>query len=188
MLKNFKLKIKQYFRIVSDAITIESQEDYAKARMWLRKAIIVCGICSGLGIVYGLIIGIIGLHNDEIPFGVLSIPIGFILGQWSFLGVATFILNIREIFNIKKMVELSKIGYTVGKEIKETHINVTHEFGNQYKVTAHTENKGCLFAFIAIFIRFLGWMYFSVIVGAFLTVKKLIQTIRNIKDYQKNQN
>lgn len=188
MLKNLKLKIKQYFQIVSDAITIQSQEDYAKACAWLRKAAVVCGICTVLGILYGLVIGISGFFTGEIVFGILSIPIGFILGQWSFWGVATFILNIREIFNIKKMVELGKIGYTVGKEIKETHINVTHEFGNQYKVTAHTENKGCLFAFIAIFIRFFGWMYFSVIVGAFLTVKKLIKTICNIKEYKKNQN
>ncbi len=172
-----KFKIKQYIRIVSDAIAIRCDEDYVEALAWLKKAMIVCTICSTLGILYGLMIGISGL---------LPVFIGLILGQWSFWGVAAFILNFREIFNIKKMVELGKMGYNVGKEIKETHINITHEFGNQYKVTAYTENKGCLFASISIFIRFLGWMYFSVIVGAFLTAKKLIQTVVNIKDYQKN--
>ena len=144
----------------------------------------MCGICTFLGIIYGIIIGI----NPEIPFGALSIPLGIILGQWSFWGVATIILNFREIFDIKKMIETGKIGYTVGKEFKETHINVTHEFGNQYKVTSHTENKGCLFAFVAVFIRFLAWMYFSVIIGAFLTLKKLIQSLRNIKEYKEKQN
>ena len=138
-----------------------------KARVWLKKATILCGICSILGILYALLI------RKIIPFDFLSLPISFILGQWSFWGVATFILNAREIFNIKKMVELGQIGYTIGKEIKETHVKVTHEFGNQYKVTSHTENKGCLFAFVAVFIRFIGWMYFSVIVGAVLTLKKL---------------
>ena len=187
MLEVIKLKIKQFLKITSDAVAITCQEDYARARSWLKKATIICGICSVLGIAYGLMIGILSLSSDVIPFGVLSIPIGFILGQWSFWGVATFILNIREILNIKKIVELGKIGYTAGKEIKETHINVTHEFGNQYKVTSHTEHKGCLFALAAIFIRFLFWMYFSVMVGAFLTVKKLIQTVHNIKEYQKNE-
>ena len=138
MLKSFGLKIKQYFQIVSGAITIQCQEDYIKARAWLKKATILCGICSVLGLVYGLIVGTVVLHN-KIPL--LSIPIGLVLGQWSFWGVATFLLNIREILNIKKMIELGKIGYDVGKEFKETHINVTHEFGNQYKVTAHTEDK-----------------------------------------------
>ena len=183
MFKNLRLKIKHYFRIVSDPIAIPDQEACVKAHTWLKRAMIICGICSILGILYALLINALFIKKI-ISLGFLSVPISFILGQWSFLGVAAFLLNAREIFNIKKMVELGKIGYTIGKEFKETHINVTHEFGNQYKITSHTENKGCLFAFIAVFIRFLGWMYFSVIVGAFLTLKKLILTIRNVKDYQ----
>ena len=187
MLNNLKLKIQYYIQIVSGEITIQNQEDYEMARKWLKKATVICGICTVLGFIYGLIIGIVGLTSSEIPFGVLSIPLGFILGEWAFWGVAAFLLNIRQIFNIKKMVQLGAIGYAVGKQFKETHVNVTHEFGNQYKVTSHTEDKGCLFAFIAIFIRFFGWMIFSVYVGAFLTAKKLRLTTRNIKAYQMNQ-
>ena len=184
MLKKLKLKIKYYFIIVSEAIVIQCDEDYTYALAWLKKAKVLCSVCSVLGIMYGFAIGISGV----LPVDVLSMPIGLFLGQWSFWGVATFILNIREILNIRKMIEMGKLGYNIGKEFKETYVNVTHEFGNKYKVTSHTENKGCLFAIIAIFMRFIFWMSFSVFVGAFLTVKKLIHTSHNIKDYQKNHN
>lgn len=183
MFKILKLKIKQYVDIVSKAMTIQNQEDYEKARAWLKKASTVCGICAVIGLAYGLFAGIF-VMNNVMDVGILSIPIGLLLGEWSLWGVAAFLLNIREIFNIKKMVKLGKMGYEVGKEIKETHVDVTHEFGNRYTVKATTEDKGCLFAFIAIFIRFILWMYFSVLVGAFLIVKKLVSTAQNIKAYQ----
>lgn len=171
-------KIKELLVNISKPIAITDQESYNKAKMWLKKALISCGVCLILGIFYAGIIK----KMIEIP-GFIC----FVLGEWSLLGLATFILNLGEIFNIDKMSFLGKLGYNIGKDFKETNVNVEHQFGNTYKVTTNTTHKGFLFSVIAIGIRFLFWMYFSVFVGPVITVKKVILTVKEIKEYPQNQ-
>lgn len=84
----------------------------------------------------------------------------------------------------KGVISSGKSGYGVGEKIETTHIQVTHEFANNYRVTAYKENKGCLFAVIAGVAKLMVWLFFCVYVGPFITFKRIFKSVKNLKSYK----
>lgn len=171
-------KIKAWLVKMSKLTPITDQEIYNKTKAWLIKALIICGICSILGILYAVEM----TRVLEIP-GIMC----FVIGEWSSLAFATFILNIGEIFNIDKICFLGELGFNIGKDFEKTNVSVDYQSNDTYEVSTYTSNNGCLFAIIAIGLRFFGWIFLSIYLGPIITVSKLILTVDEMKKYQKNQ-
>ena len=117
---------------------------------------------------------------DIPPFlGYILIPPYVLLTSWGYATLITYFPDI-----IKSVFKAGKTGFEAGEKIETTHIRVTYEYGNNYKVSSTTENKGCLFGFLGVTIQFIIWAFFCVYIGPFLTFKKIIGSRKNLKQYK----
>lgn len=107
------------------------------------------------------------------------IPFLLLLTNW---GYATLIMYLPQVF--KSVVKSGVSGYKVGEKIETTHVEVTHDFGNHYRVSSYTENQGCFFAYMAGLIRFLVWAFFCVYIGPFVIYKKYKASKENLQNYK----
>lgn len=101
-------------------------------------------------------------------------------------GMVTMKMHFKEV--AKSAWKAARYGYKVGETIKTTNVNVSHEFGNTYKVTARTEDKGVLFACIGVMVILLAWSAYCVYKGTFLTFKKIRNSKVNLEEYIKSKN
>lgn len=83
---------------------------------------------------------------------------------------------------------MAKYGYQIGETVKTTKVDVSHEFGNTYKVSSHTEEKGLLFACIAMAGIMIAWAGYCIYKGTFLTFKKIKNTKLKLEEYKSNAN
>ncbi len=179
LINAIKLMIKNFFEQKSAAIDVGDLASYRKAKSWLKKAITLYSFFSVMGIVVtGLVIKLVTAVQGFHPI-VIILPILLLLTFW---GYATLIMYLPEI--IKNTLKAGKAGFEVGQNVETTHVDVEHVYGNTYKVSSHTENKGCLFAFIAGGAKLFVWLFFCVYIGPFLTLKKAKGTSKNIKEYE----
>ncbi len=189
----FKTAIKNIFKCFFYAYStpdpIKTDEDVANAKKWLKKTVILYGVFTAVALVTTLLAIVLVsaiLENEAvdiptavIPFiAVLALPLT-LLTCW---GYASFFLYFKKM--IKVVFNASKFGFIVGEQVKTTYVDVTHEYGNTYKVSSHTETKGLLFAYIAATASFVCWAAFCVYVAPFLTFKKVKGTLKNIDEYK----
>ncbi len=179
-----KHSIKNFFKSASTAENVKDSKDYQCVLSWIKKVCVLYAVFSAIAILAIVLIIPAIASSNVIPsfFAYLILPCLFILTCW---GYATLIIYIPKV--IKSLKESAKAGYEIGKNIETTHINVTHEFGNTYRVSSYKDNKGCLVAYISMVLRFVIWCAFCVYVGPFLTFKKLFNSIKNIKAYSAEQ-
>ncbi len=152
--KNFLKNLEKKF---SNAEQIENDEDYHRTEKWVKKtqksykktAILGTIIASILTVV---LISTLLRDNGWDSFGVvllgglmllIYLPT-FILAGW---GHTTMKMHSKEVR--KAAWKAAKYGYQIGETIKTKHVDISHEFGNTYKVSSRTEDKGLLFACIA---------------------------------------
>lgn len=182
ILEGIKEILKMFFKMCSTPEPIENEAAHRRVKAWTKKVIVLYGAFTVLGcIIIVMAFGFLMSLGAPLALGVLSFV--FMLTCW---GYATMILYIRPIF--KSVVKWGSAGYHVGEKIESTHVTVTHEYGDTYRVSSHTENKGCLFAVIAGGARFFVWAFFCVYIGPFLTFKKLRNSLKNLKDYENAAN
>ena len=188
-MKTFKTIIKEIFKhfynTYATAEKINNAEDYEKQKAWLTKIKRLYKWSIIIAIV-GAIIGVLFISKITevnilicVLFSVLFMPFMFLC----FWGYASMGLYFKPM--IKSIWNATKFGYKTGEKIKETHITVSHEFGNTYKVSSHETDKGVLFAYIMSAVCFFGWVVFCVYVAPFLTYKKAKNTIKSLKEYEK---
>jgi len=174
-----KMWVQKFFRIYSVPEPIEDSNDYNRVKAWIKKVIILYSLFTGFSIIT-MIIAISIMSAFDVPgIAYLILPILDILTAW---GYASIILYAKDIFT--SVAKAGKTGYQVGSQFETTYVDVTHEYGNTYRVSSRTENKGCLFAVISAGAKFFFWAFFCVYVGPFLTFKKVWYSVKNIKEYE----
>lgn len=182
LLNNIWDWIKSFTADCARAETVEGEEDYRRVKKWVRKAIALYVLCSFLAIPQIILVtGLLRVENGSSIAGIYS-ALCFLLAYW---GLATMALHCRRIF--RGIASTGRLGYEIGKTVQSTHVQVTHEYGDTYKVHTRTENKGCLFAIIGGMIRFLGWAMFCVYIGSFATFKKIHGCKRNLKAFEESK-
>ena len=175
-----KALIKNFFDSCSTAEPINDLGDYYRVKRWvqkIKKLYFVFTVLSVIFIFFACAMALESKEENAFLFVVTS-PL-MILSGW---GYATLIMYFPQV--IKDVISWGSQGYKMGEQFETTHVQVTHEYGNRYRVSSHTENKGCLFAVIAGIARFMVWAFFCVYIGPFLTFKKLRRSIQNLNNYK----
>ena len=149
-------------------------------KKWVKKVSILYIVFTILALL-GIPLVCLSLPSFDIPQALfyIIIPPYLLLTSW---GYATLITYLPEILN--STFKAGKTGFEVGEKFQTTHIRVTHEYANNYRVSSTTNNKGCLFGFLGGMIQFILWAFFCVYIGPFLTFKKIIKSKENLKKYK----
>ena len=190
---NFVEEIKHFFanfpKYASQPFEVKEESEYLIAQQWIKHVNKLVRKQLIMYLFLALIISVIFICFASIhPLLKAIISLGYtLIFCWCAIGTAIIKLYKKEIFDVKSMIAWSKAGYNIGKQIETTHVNVKHEFGNTYSVKSYTENKGCLFAIIALFIRYMIFAPYCMFKGLPLTFRKYRKTLENIKAYQSAQ-
>ncbi len=172
------MNLKNFFAMCSTPEPIKDKSDYRRVKAWLIKICVLYIIFTVIAIV------IIAMPSSstsaELPSAAASVlvPIVTVLTCW---GLATLIVYFRPIF--KSVISTGKAGYGVGKQVQTNKVDVSHEYGNTYRVTGRTEDKGCLFAVIAGSLKFCVWAFFCIYIGPFLTFKKAFGSVKKLNAF-----
>lgn len=176
--------IKNYFKELfvkySTPKEIETARDYRYVKKWVQKMCVLYAAFTALAVLEWILV--LAFMPPAFIFriiGYVLAPPFLLLLNW---GGATLITYLPEV--LKSVGKAGKTGYEVGEQFETTHIEVTHEYGNQYRVSSRTENKGCLFAIFGGMLQYLVWCFFCVYIGPFLTFKKIKKSIENLKQYE----
>ncbi len=182
LIESIRHLIKDFLKTSSAIEPINDLGDYYKVKRWVKKVGILYAVFSllALAVIFGVLFNAASL---EVPlfFAYTIIPPIILLTGW---GYATLIIYFPKM--IKSISKAAGAGYRVGENIEETHIQVTHEYGNTYKVSSHTENKGCLFAVISGTLKLMVWAFFCVYIGPFITFKKILRYRKALQGYNGN--
>ncbi len=186
--KIFLEKFSENFLI---AEKVDNNEDFQRIDNWVKKtkksykrhsiaAIIFTILCTIM--IGGALREELGT-NTVISFfiSIIFFAIYMVVFRLAFLGFATMKMHYKKVF--KSAWNAAKFGYQVGEKIQTTHIDVTHEFGNTYKVSSRTEDKGFLFAIICSFAIIISWGAYCIYKGTFLTMKKIKASEENLAKY-----
>ncbi len=169
--------IKYFFNAYGKAEPIKDEDDVLKSKKWLKKVIVLYSAFPILGMIIAARFIAPTISEPDLSLALLF-PL-MLLASWGF---ASMFLYFKQM--IKVIFNAGKIGYTVGSQIKTTHVDVTHEYSNTYKVSSHTTNKGILFTIIAVFVGYMCYGYFCILIAPFLTCKKIISTVKNLQKYK----
>lgn len=186
-------EIKQFFanfpKYASQPFQVEEESQYLVANQWIKHVNKLLRRQLVIYLILALIISVSSVCFAPIhPFLKVIASLGYTLVFcWCAIGTAIIKLYRKELFDVKSMIAWGKAGYNVGKQIQTTHVNIKHEFGNTYSVKSYKENKGCLFAIIALFIRYMIFAPYCMFKGLPLTFRKYKKTLENIKAYQSAQ-
>ncbi len=184
LFQGIKALVKGFFDLCSEPKCVHDQTEYVTAKKWAKAVRLLYAGFLALTIAEIILLPFaLPIIDDLVPFPPFLIcvlfPFYFLLVNW---GYATLIVYIKTI--VKSVWKTAKVGYEVGKNVQETHVEVTHEFGNTYSVSSHTHDKRFIGAYIAACAQFFLWVVFCIYIGPFLTFKKLNRTMQNIKAYE----
>ncbi len=176
--------IKRFIENASKAEPIQDKSDYYRVEKWVKKVKKLYIVSSVIAAIASILIWTLLSKVDAgVPKIVyLLYPPLILLTCW---GYAMLVLYLPDV--VKSVLKSGQAGYREGEKHQTTHVQVTHEYGNNYRVSSYTEDKGCLFAFIAGMIRFMIWAFFCVYVAPFLNFKKLKKSIENLRAYSSNE-
>lgn len=164
---------------------IENKSDYTRVKRWVGKATSWYAIFTVLAVlITAVVLGTASKSSDAPPAGVLTVavPLICLLCAW---GGATMILNFKGLF--KSTWSAGVDGYRAGEQIQTHHVNVTHEYGDRYRVTTTTENEGCITAMMSGAINLSVWAFLCVYVCPFLTFKKISNSKKNLRAFEATQ-
>ncbi len=179
-----KIEIKKFFRIYSSKDEINDLGDYYKVKKWVQKVKVLYGVFSVIALIATIVEFVIACTFEgisEIPPIALCVLLPFFNFFFNW-GWASLVLNFKDV--VKSVMKSGASGYQAGEQVQTTHYQVRHEYANTYRVTAHTDNKGCLFAVFAGMGRFFLWAAFCIYVAPFLTLKKLKHNVENMRKFE----
>ena len=176
LIKNF---FKNLFIRYSTPQEINTAQDYACVKKWVKKISTLYIIFTVLTLVELPIF--LSLPFADLPqaFNYIIMPPCLLLTNWGYATLITYFPDIT-----KGVFKAGKAGFEIGENFETTYVSVTHDYGNRYSVSSTTENKGCLFGFLAGMIQFMAWAVFCVYIGPFLTFKKLKRSKENLAQYK----
>ena len=185
-------EIKQFFanfpKYARQPFAVTNEQEYQKAEEWAEhvRSLFIRQLVIFLLVALLECVGLFAVVPIRFALKLLLVPFAILAMIWLAVGTTVILLYKKEIFDLDSMVRWGKAGYDVGKQFETTHVTVTHEFGNQYRVNSHTENKGCLFAIIALGVRCMIFAPYCMIMGLPLTYKKYKDTRANMEAYRAN--
>ena len=159
---------------------ISNRSDYTRVKNWVNKATVLYVLFTVIAVIVSVTLGDKAASSEEMPLVVVILVA--VLTGWGF---ATAVMNFKWMF--KAMWSAGAQGYRIGEQIQTRHIDVTHEYGNTYKVTSHTENQGCAVAMIQSFINLCVWCFLCVYVCPFLSFKKISDSKKNLRKFEMAQ-
>ncbi len=174
--------IKVFINDCAKAEIIRSINDCRRVKRWLVKTILLYLIFSAVAILAAIIISNAPTYPEF--FGIstelanIVVPILSVLVCWGF---ATLFMYLPQVLGT--VGKTAAKGFEIGDSVKTTHVNVTHEYGDYYKVSSHTESSGCLFALFGGLAGFFLWAVFCVYIGPFINFKKIAISIKNIAKF-----
>lgn len=173
-----------YLHACKDAEPINNNSDYCRIKKWKNKATTMYISFSIISVVIVIAIFLIStlFSSDEQFLKVLAYPVVQCVTLLTMWGFATIFLNFK--LFIKSVFNAGKDGYAIGEQVQTTHVNVRHEYGNQYSVKTNTEHQGCVVAFISGFINLFVWAFLSVYICPFLMFKKIVETNKNLQKFE----
>lgn len=183
-----KYEWNRLYRLYSTIDQIIEPADYHRVKRWTKKVRRLYTVFALIAVVFTFMNAasttvLYALAGESTSFA--FIPLCFlylIMALLAIWGIATLILQFKQV--VKDVGESASVGYQVGEQVQETHYEVTHEYGDQYRVTKHTENKGCLFGIIGGVLRFMVWAFFCIYVGTFLTFRKYRVQMSALQQYE----
>ncbi len=182
-----KLQFQRFCDLYSSADKINDLGDYYKVKRWMKKVKKLYGFFTVVAIL-SLVLGVAGfsvfkdLLGIDLPVALLA-PLAIPLSLLTNWGYASLILHFKAV--VKSVFKSASAAYQVGEKFETTHYQVRHEYGNTYSVSSTTDNKGCLFAGLAIMARFWLWAFFCVYIAPFLTYKKFQKSKEELKEFKK---
>lgn len=183
IVKTFLKKFSERFSNVEE---IENDEGYNRVKKWVKKTqksykkstfFMVLLSCIFAIVISNLLKKFNGWGFLGYVLPLIFLPI-YVLVGW---GLTTVKMHFKEV--AKSAWKAARYGYQIGETIKTTHVNVSHEFGNSYKVTSTTEDKGILFACIGMMCILGTWATYCTYKGSFLTFKKIKASKIKIEEY-----
>ncbi len=190
--QTIKIFLKNFSQKFSVAEDIDSDEQFKNTKKWVKKASKSFKRHSIAAIIFTIFSTILcgTLITQEMNVnGVGGFFVTVLLGaiylftfEFAFLGMATMKMHFKEV--AKNAWSAAKFGYEVGEKIQTTHVDVTHEYGNTYKISSRTESKGLLFAIICASVIMLSWGAYCVYKGSFLTIKKIKTSKQKLAEYK----
>lgn len=176
MIKAIKNIFMYFFRVYNSPHVVTNNEEALKAEKWLKKLNIFFAVFSLLSMAF-LFFSFSSIEGFSWQY-LLIVPLGVIMGS----GYTCMALYFKPM--MKYIFTAAKVGYQAGAEIRTTHVNVSHEYGNNYKVTSHTEHKGFLVSLIFGFIAFYFWLVFCLWVAPFCTYIKARKAVKTLQAYR----
>lgn len=172
--------IKNFIKMSATAEEIGDISDYRRVQKWVKKVKKLYRVFLFFAVI-GIIISVAmsSMIDDMPPVFVVFLLSAFTCTLTS-LGYANIILYFPQVF--KSIVNAGRQGYSIGECFQTTYINVSHEYADNYRVTAHTESKGCLYAAIGGFLAFLVWAMFCIYICPFTTAKKLKESKKRLDE------
>lgn len=172
-----------YLHACKDAESINNNSDYCRIKKWKNKA-------STMYITFSIIatVAVIAIFSSPTLFSFIQVPKALayfavpFTAYFTAWGYATIFLNFK--LFIKSVFKAGKDGYAIGEQVQTTHVNVRHEYGNQYSVRTETEHQGCIVAMISGFINLFVWAFLSVYICPFLMFIKIKTTDKNLKAFK----
>ncbi len=181
--KNLSKKDGWFKRNIIDAAKpkeIKDSKDCLNVKIWIAVTLILHIIAT--------VLGVRTIFTDPSFASYDGMPVIFAYTLrpaviiWYFWGIATMLMNIPKVF--KSVGKTAKSAYKVGEKIEYETTEVSQVSTNIYKVTTRKDNDGDLFGFMGAFFKFVLLLFFYCIFGAYITIKKLIGSIKALKSYQ----
>lgn len=170
--------ISALLHISKTAEPIENKSDYTRVKRWVNKATSLYIIFTVIALVISIVF--FNSSSPEVPL-IVIIFVAIFVG----LGGATLLMNFK--LMLKSTWSAGADGYKIGKTIQTNHINVTHEYGDRYKVSTYTENQGCAVAYINGLINLFVWCFLCVYICPFLSFKKISDSKKNLRIFEATQ-
>ena len=179
MIKAIKNMFRYFLHVFSVPLVVNNNDEALKTEKWLKKTItlhIVLTIITMIYVVFTFVVS-----GEEVGWYecLLMTPILGAFGGCAFSSMALYFKQM-----VKFIFTGAKVGYTAGKEIKTTHVNISHEYGNNYSVSSYTDHKGLLMSVIMIFVAYMTYAMFCGFVAPFCTYNKARKTVKTLQEYR----
>lgn len=179
-------------RLYGEKDTITTIEDYYRVKRWKKRVHRLFLSRAVIGLLFGIfairLMGMLAkMPGGDIP-GIAQLAFSVIMPPlWIYVGITFACMKLHK-KEVKHTILRGVIDdYKLGEQFQTTHVNITHEYGNTYRVSRRVENDGCLFVFIGMGIRYLIWAAFCSYRAPVLIFKKYKSNMAELRNFKEAQ-
>ena len=174
-------------RLYGEKDTITTIEDYYRVKRWKKHVHRLFLSRAIMGLLIAIVMIRVMAMVEEVS-GIARFAYSVILPPlWIYVGFAFACMKLHKSEVRHTILRGAIDDYKLGEQFQTTHVNISHEYGNTYRVSRHVENDGCLFVFIGMGIRYLIWATFCSYLAPILIFKKYKANMAEIENFEKAQ-